>query len=528
MIVEEYHSTTDIPHKDKHGVKIEKGDIVLMDGHTLIYEVEDFLDDGDIHLISRDGKLHIKADPTCLEVNNFIREREKSSCVHGEGLGFTCKRNVRKHDFSGKRPVKDMNDEIIKLGNIVRIHDGEERYKVTEINPKEMLVRLSSMDGEDKGMYGCGVVAKVKDLDEPMSKSDVPSYDGFSLAVGDTVKIHGDASGGIYYITELKLVDREWYAKLSDKDENPSFFLKASDLELFAGYVLKVGDYVKYHKANDTVYRVLEVMSKDQVKVYRVNDGKVMDIFSVELEKASPRELMRAHGEYIKSVRDMELARYQDAGCGKDGSGKDDRADVKADPMSLESHCVHKAGLEVTRDKNGKILHIGDKVRIKGWNNRVYTITSILDDNLRVIVHSDNGENKGRFWTNEVELVEREEVKSVERENDCEKKIGKDGSGKDDRADGKPRWELIPLDAVEEIVKVYTMGAEKYAPNAWKDIPDAYDRYKAALLRHITAYDKGERLDKESGLSHLAHAAWNAIAILWLDMHKLELNGDNV
>lgn len=412
MIVEEYHSTTDTPHKDKNGVEIEKGDIVLMDGHTLIYEVEDFLDDGDIHLISRDGKLHIKADPTCLEVNNFIREREKSSCVHGEGLGFTCKRNVRKHDFPRKRLVKDMNDEIINLGDIVRIHDGEERYKVMEINPKEMLVRLSTMDGEDKGVYGCGVVAKVKDLDEPMSKSDVPSYDGFSLAVGDTVKIHGDASGGIYYITELNLVDRDWYAKLSDKDENPSFFLKASDLELFAGYVLKVDDYVKYHKANDTVYRVLEVMSEDQVKVYRVNDGKVMDIFSVELEKASPRELMRAHGEYIKSVRDMELARYQDAGCGKDGSGKDDRAD------------------------------------------------------------------------------------------------------------GKPRWELIPLDAVEEIVKVYTMGADKYAPNAWKGIPDAYDRYKAALLRHITAYDRGERLDKESGLSHLAHAAWNAIAILWLDMNN--------
>ena len=73
---------------------------------------------------------------------------------------------------------------------------------------------------------------------------------------------------------------------------------------------------------------------------------------------------------------------------------------------------------------------------------------------------------------------------------------------------------------MEEIVKVYTMGAEKYAPNAWKDIPDAYDRYKAALLRHITAYDKGERMDKESGLSHLAHAAWNAIAILWLDMNN--------
>lgn len=198
---------------------------------------------------------------------------------------------------------------------------------------------------------------------------------------------------------------------------------------------------------------------------------------------------------------------------------RDGKRHMKADPMSLESHCVHGVGLgvglKVTHDKNGKILHIGDKVRINGWNG-IYTITDILKDTPRVTVIDNDGNNKGWFWVNEVELVEKE--------NDCEKKTGKDGSGKDDRADGKPRWELIPLDAVEEIVKVYTMGAEKYAPNAWKDIPDAYDRYKAALLRHITAYDKGERFDKESGLSHLAHAAWNAIAILWLDMHKLEKN----
>ena len=97
---------------------------------------------------------------------------------------------------------------------------------------------------------------------------------------------------------------------------------------------------------------------------------------------------------------------------------------------------------------------------------------------------------------------------------------GKDGSGKDDRVDNKPRWELLPLDAVEEIVKVYTMGAKKYADNAWKTIPDAHRRYLAALFRHIAAYERGERKDSESGLSHLAHAAWNAIAILWLDLHK--------
>lgn len=317
-----------------------------------------------------------------------------------------------------KRLVKDMNDEIIKLGDIVRIYDGEERYKVTEINFKDKLVRLLTLSGKDKGMYGGGALAKVMesdldtDSDKSMSKSEVISYDGFSLKVGDAVKIHDDTSGSVYYITELNLVNRDWYAKLKDKYDYNHGFFNTSELELVTDRWFKMGDYVKYHNAGDVVYMVMEVISKDQVRAYRVNDGKVMDIFSLELEKASAEELMRANGEYINSVIDMELARHQGAGCGKDGSGKDDRADHK------------------------------------------------------------------------------------------------------------PRWELLPLDAIEEIVKVYTMGAEKYADNAWKTIPDAHRRYLAALFRHVAAYERGERLDKESGLSHLAHAAWNAIAILWLDINN--------
>ena len=36
--------------------------------------------------------------------------------------------------------------------------------------------------------------------------------------------------------------------------------------------------------------------------------------------------------------------------------------------------------------------------------------------------------------------------------------VGKDGSGKDDRADGKLRWDLLPLAEIEDIVRVYTEG----------------------------------------------------------------------
>lgn len=85
---------------------------------------------------------------------------------------------------------------------------------------------------------------------------------------------------------------------------------------------------------------------------------------------------------------------------------------------------------------------------------------------------------------------------------------------KNDFKDDKLRWDLLPLQLVEKVVEVFHFGAKKYSPNSWQSLPDGYDRYKAALLRHITAYERGETKDPESGLHHLAHAAWNALAIL--------------
>lgn len=95
-------------------------------------------------------------------------------------------------------------------------------------------------------------------------------------------------------------------------------------------------------------------------------------------------------------------------------------------------------------------------------------------------------------------------------------------SRKNDRIDGKLRWELLPLPTLEEVVRVYTFGANKYAPNSWQNLDDGYNRYKAALMRHIVAHEKGEFLDGESGLPHLAHAAWNAIAMLHFGTHGKE------
>ena len=89
---------------------------------------------------------------------------------------------------------------------------------------------------------------------------------------------------------------------------------------------------------------------------------------------------------------------------------------------------------------------------------------------------------------------------------------------KNDRKDDKTRWELIPLDCLEDVARVYTEGAKKYADNSWQNLENGYERYKGALLRHLYAAESKE-FDEETGCRHLAQVVWNAIALLWYSKH---------
>ena len=91
---------------------------------------------------------------------------------------------------------------------------------------------------------------------------------------------------------------------------------------------------------------------------------------------------------------------------------------------------------------------------------------------------------------------------------------------KNDRLDDKLRWELLPLEDVEDIVRVYTAGAKKYGPDQWQNLPDGIRRYKAALLRHLVEFDKGNEIDEETGCRHLAQVCWNAIAMLHISKQQ--------
>jgi hypothetical protein len=82
---------------------------------------------------------------------------------------------------------------------------------------------------------------------------------------------------------------------------------------------------------------------------------------------------------------------------------------------------------------------------------------------------------------------------------------------------GKPRYDLVPWAALDDVVRVLTYGAQKYADNNWQHVEGKEQRYPAAAMRHISAYLQGQKYDPETGLNHMAHAICSLLFILALD-----------
>lgn len=77
----------------------------------------------------------------------------------------------------------------------------------------------------------------------------------------------------------------------------------------------------------------------------------------------------------------------------------------------------------------------------------------------------------------------------------------------------KLRYDLLPAVAIDQLMTVMTFGAVKYGPDNWRKVDEAEDRYFAAAMRHLMAFqaarkrgNHAERFDPETGLSHLSHA----------------------
>ncbi len=75
------------------------------------------------------------------------------------------------------------------------------------------------------------------------------------------------------------------------------------------------------------------------------------------------------------------------------------------------------------------------------------------------------------------------------------------------------RYDLIPPLAMDELARVYGWGCGKYQDRNWEK-GVCWGLFIAALYRHVSAFVRGEERDPESGLHHLAHAAWHCLSLL--------------
>lgn len=87
---------------------------------------------------------------------------------------------------------------------------------------------------------------------------------------------------------------------------------------------------------------------------------------------------------------------------------------------------------------------------------------------------------------------------------------------------GKPRAGLVLMsfgNALMEVSKVGSFGAQKYTPRGWLQVENGVERYLDSAFRHLLRMET-EPLDPQSGLSHLSHAAWNLLASLELELRE--------
>lgn len=163
--------------------------------------------------------------------------------------------------------------------------------------------------------------------------------------------------------------------------------------------------------------------------------------------------------------------------------------------------CVHRV--------DGNWYKVGDQLIIRRFAGEKF------DDGRRYNAYNTTDCDDNGVWIEEAdfELVQESIQKPILEE----------------RKKDKIRMELVDQgfpNALLELAKVMTWANENkgYKDHDWKNIPNAENAFKGAAARHRVKFDAqrsfgNEMLDctdEESGIIHLAHEAFNVLALLEL------------
>ena len=126
----------------------------------------------------------------------------------------------------------------------------------------------------------------------------------------------------------------------------------------------------------------------------------------------------------------------------------------------------------------------------------------------------------GYFAEYEIELVNPEKdlrslsqyYEDVVQENNAYKKDAEPTEGLRFN-DGKPRFDLLPPEAIIALADHFRKGSEKYAERNWEKSGPWCSKTFASMERHAWAWMNGEDYDQENGSHHMIAVAWNALAL---------------
>lgn len=75
------------------------------------------------------------------------------------------------------------------------------------------------------------------------------------------------------------------------------------------------------------------------------------------------------------------------------------------------------------------------------------------------------------------------------------------------------RYDLLPVEALASVARLYGEGAKKYSEHNWRKGYEWSKSY-AALQRHANEFWKGVDLDPETGEPHLAAVIFHALTMI--------------
>ena len=88
---------------------------------------------------------------------------------------------------------------------------------------------------------------------------------------------------------------------------------------------------------------------------------------------------------------------------------------------------------------------------------------------------------------------------------------------------GKSPMGLLSTAALTKIAEVLSFGAQKYSAHQWRSGIE-WQRLLDAALRHLLAFNDGQDVDEETGLSHLAHLGCCVMFLLEFEETHPELD----